>query len=234
MVSRLPQFTVSGMYAASPSPRSSIQRAFGIAALLASLAGANIALAGELSKRDCRAGDWHKIGYADGRVGIEPHAMTAHTARCESFGLSIDAETYLAGWADGIAQFCTEESGFEAGAQGARYANPCPTHLTADFRDGYQTGRQVHLAESEIAELEAMVLELSRELTRITDAQDESETHLVLDDGSATDRYRWLEEIKFLARERAQTEGELNSLDLEIESRKEHLELLRTSIASAH
>ncbi len=206
----------------------------GVVVLLTGLAFAHAASAGELAKRDCLAGDWHKIGYADGRVGIEPHAFTAHTTRCESFGLSVDAESYLAGWADGIVQFCTEESGFDVGARGSRYANPCPAHLTADFRDGYQTGRQVHLAEAEIAELEAMVLELSRELTLIAEAQEASETHLVLDDGSATDRYRWLEEIKFLARERAQTEGELNALDLEIESRKEHLELLRTSIASAH
>ncbi|NJN51287.1 MAG: DUF2799 domain-containing protein [Gammaproteobacteria bacterium] len=185
----------------------------------------------ELSKAECRTGDWQKIGVSDGRAGVEPHAITLHTTRCEGFGFAADASAYLAGWNEGIAQHCTQENGYELGAQGQRYRNPCPVPLNAEFSDGFQTGRQVHLAEAEIAELEAMVLELSEELTRITQEQQETETHLVLGDATATERYRWLEETKFLARERAQAEGELNALDLEIESRKEHLELLRTSLA---
>ncbi len=203
------------------------------AALMASLLLAMPTYA-ELSARDCRAGDWRAIGYQHGRSGLPQDGLTTPASRCAELGFTADADALARGWHEGIADYCTEENGFKLGAQGHRYHNPCTAAYAADFRDGYQTGRQVHLAEAEIAELESMVMEISAELARIADAQQETETHLIRGDASPTERYRWLEETKYLARERAQAESELNSLDLEIESRKEHLELLRTSLAAVN
>jgi hypothetical protein len=185
----------------------------------------------ELSARDCETGDWRVIGYQDGRNGLAADAFDGHAAQCQTLGFDADPEAHLLGWNEGIADFCSETNGFDLGAEGKRFRNPCPTPYSAAYRNGFQTGRQVYLAEAEIAELESMVVALSDELKRVTRAQQEAETQLIRGDASPTERYRWLEETKYLARERTQSETEINSLEIEIESRKEHLELLRTSIA---
>ncbi len=171
------------------------------------------------------------MGYADGRNG-QPSASDEHRAGCAARSIEVDVAAYELGWQEGIALYCTEESGFALGAAGARFSDPCPADLKADFRDGYQSGRQFQLAESEIAELESMVVELTDELGHVSAEERDAEAHLIRGDATATDRYRWLEGIKFLSRERSTLESEIDALEMEIESRKEHLELLRTGLVA--
>jgi hypothetical protein len=52
------------------------------------------------SEADCRGMNWHARGYADGFGGHPPQDLTLG-AVCSRFGITVDANRYLAGWRDG-------------------------------------------------------------------------------------------------------------------------------------
>jgi hypothetical protein len=54
----------------------------------------------DLSEADCRGTNWQARGYNDGFGGHPPQDLRLR-AVCSRFGVSADADRYLAGWREG-------------------------------------------------------------------------------------------------------------------------------------
>ncbi len=110
--------------------------------LLATLAIAACVAAPEERAAACRATDWHRYGVNDGRLGVAAAARDAKFADCRSLGTAADTTAYAAGRTEGLASFCTAESGYRQGHAGRRYRKVCPPALEPDFLHGYELGRR--------------------------------------------------------------------------------------------
>lgn len=51
-------------------------------------------------------------------------------------------EQYEAGRREGLMIYCTEQRGFDEGKAGRPYGSACPDEVAADYRDGWQRGRE--------------------------------------------------------------------------------------------
>jgi len=186
-----------------------------------------------VSEPQCVAGDWQTLGYRDGSQGLDPARLLAHQEACGEHGVEPDRDAYIEGWHEGVASFCSPENGFELGIAGAAYRNVCPVQLSGEFHTAYYAGRQLFMAESEIAELEELLVERSNEQSRVATTLAVIEDRLVRAEATADDRYQWLVEAKALVREERDLESEIDALEIEIQSRKDDLVLLRQSLADA-
>ncbi len=200
------------------------------------LAGPLLALGGcaSLSKSQCLASDWQTIGYRDGVSGTQSTALMRHQNACVKHGVVPDREAYLAGWRDGVAQYCQPANGFATGEAGNGFSNVCPPHLQDAFRAAYQDGRQLHLARSE---LNALHQGISQRESRLKEIKAElAETAGAMLDGSSTvaDRAAMLVTAKDLAEEQGRLNAEIEELRADAAVQAERLEHLQQSLAYSH
>lgn len=101
-----------------------------------------------LSKQQCEAGDWARMGRED---AIEGRAIKkryeTYRKDCSEHGIAVDKEKYLAGYEAGAAEFCTEANGRWFARAGKVYEETCPSRLSENFLRGYTPARRVYLAE---------------------------------------------------------------------------------------
>jgi hypothetical protein len=62
--------------------------------------------------------------------------------------------------------FCSESKGFELGYQGQAYRQVCPPEFEAEFRAGYEKGRELYQYESEIASLHSQLKNIERKIRK--------------------------------------------------------------------
>ncbi|MFN0024321.1 MAG: DUF2799 domain-containing protein [Parvularculaceae bacterium] len=119
-------------------------------AAMAALAALTTACAGGMSGSDCAAADWASLGFADGRSGARPKASEARLKACASQGYAVDRAAYDAARAQGLATYCTDTGGFDAGRTGTEYFGVCPSARETAFLAGFKAGeglRALVLAE---------------------------------------------------------------------------------------
>lgn len=189
--------------------------------------------ASSLSESQCLANDWETIGYRDGLSGTQSTALMRHMDACMKHGVSPDRESYLAGWRDGVEQYCQPGNGFAAGERGAGYANVCPAHLERAFHAAYQDGRQLYLAQQDVNEVvraidhrEARLREVKAELAAIAGAMVDGES-------TAAERTEMLLTAKDLAQEQGQINAEIRDLREDLAMKSQRLEDLRHTLAFA-
>ncbi len=90
----------------------------------------------------CRTVDWREYGRNDGRLGVPSGERAELFAECGELGLPPDRAAYAEGRSEGLAAYCTLESGYEAGRQGRRYRGVCPPEMEITFLQGYEQGRE--------------------------------------------------------------------------------------------
>ena len=186
-----------------------------------------------LSESQCLASDWQTIGYRDGLGGVQSSALMKHQNACMKHGVVPDRESYLAGWREGVEQYCQPHNGFSAGESGSGYSNVCPPHLQDAFHAAYRDGRQLYLARSEVASLyreidarEYRLREIKAELAAIAGGMLDSES-------TTADRATMLITAKDLALEQGELERELEGLRTEAAIKAERLEHLQHTLAFA-
>ena len=186
-----------------------------------------------LSESQCIASDWQTVGYRDGVSGTQSSQLLKHQNACVKHGIVPDRQAYLAGWDDGVEQYCQPRNGFAAGERGVQRANVCPSHLQSAFYAAYKEGRQLYLARSEISGMQQSISQKENRLKQIKSQIVEVELHLI--DGATTplERRHLLEETKLLAQEQGKLETEIQSLKVEVAVKAEHLENLRQVLALA-
>lgn len=89
-----------------------------LAALMASLALLLAGCASNIPVEDCKEEDWFQAGHKDGARGVAPKPPTEHAAACAKAGVTLDTSAYPSGWQEGIAEFCTPNSGWREGVLG--------------------------------------------------------------------------------------------------------------------
>lgn len=152
-------------------------------ALVAALAGF-AALSGceTMSAEECASAEWGQLGYRDAdNNGQDRFADRAES--CAEKGFGADAESYRAGWSEGIRAFCQPYRGFAFARGGGSFNGSCPGDLDQGFRYAYNDGRRVYdvqqdinEARSEISRYESRRRELDDDLHELEDGLEAATT----------------------------------------------------------
>lgn len=186
-----------------------------------------------VSQSQCYAGDWETLGYRDGSNGIPASRLLDHQDACVPHGVVPDRESYLAGWRDGVVEYCRPSNGFAVGEQGYVYDNVCPEQLRIDFERAYRAGRQIHLTRVAVDDLEQMIGEKNVRLAQIKQELVTSATDQLNPVLSPAQRVELLSWTQRLVEEKAAIERELPSLHAALAEKSAQLASLQTSMASA-
>lgn len=184
-----------------------------------------------LSESQCLASDWQTVGYRDGMSGIQSSQLLKHQNACVKHGIVPDRNAYLAGWEEGVAQYCQPNNGFNAGERGASYSNVCPDNLKDSFYEAYQDGRRLFLAHSEINNLSRSISQKEYRLKQIKSQITSTEARLVDDVTPAIQRRELLEITKDLAQEQGRLQAEIQDLTVDVAVKTERLQRLRQTLA---
>ena len=142
---------------ASQSPRT------GAGLLTVAMLVLSVLLAGcaSLSEDQCRSGRWRDVGARDGRAGYPTERLLAHREACEEYGIAPLEDDYLAGYNEGLLQYCTPASAVREGLAGRSYQNVCPPPITNAFSAlhagayaVWQARQEVDFAHRELDRLE--------------------------------------------------------------------------------
>ena len=182
-----------------------------------------------LTQNQCVAGDWQTVGYRDGATGASSTRLLTHQEACGEYGIIPSREAYLAGWHNGIADYCNPDNAYELGLRGRTATSLCPSHLRAAFADAYSDGYRQYKVRQEILDLERSLdahqqrlLAIKHEIVTVSSAQ-------LLPDLSAQERIELLAEFEALLAERSAILDAIPELEaqlLEAESRLTHVEQL--------
>ena len=119
-----------------------------IAAVVA--AAALSACATGMGKDECVTADWRTIGYEDGLHGYPADRIGAHRVACAKHQVAPNLAAYTEGRQRGLVEYCQPKNGFRVGLHGGGYANVCSGATEQSFVNGYQWGRQIYEARSEL------------------------------------------------------------------------------------
>lgn len=201
--------------------------------VLAGPLAALLALSGcaSLSESQCLASDWKTIGYRDGLSGAQSSQLLRHQNACMKHGVAPDRETYLAGWNEGVYQYCDSGNAFNVGERGAAYNNVCPAEMRESFNAAYQEGRRLYLAQSEINSLNRAIDQREMRLKEIKDEMAAIAGYMIDAESTPGERAEMLLETKDLAEEQGRLENEIQDLRMDVAVKTERLENLRLSLA---
>ena len=185
-----------------------------------------------LSEHQCLAGDWQTVGFNDGANGVDHTALLRHQEACGRFQVVPDRVTYLAGWNEGIARYCTADNGFAIGRAGQSLRRVCPESMSADFQLAYDDGRAIFDAERRVRQLERSINDAEARLLEIDDdvlavAAAQIDPNLTADERAAL-----FVEIKSLQEERERIETDLPILLAELDDARLAFEAVERGLAS--
>jgi hypothetical protein len=124
-------------------------------AIMLGLAAAGLFLGcATLSREQCLQADWHELRYRDGSMGSPRALFQKHQDACLEHGVQAERDAYFSGRQEGLAVYCTYDSGFSQGRSGNLYRYVCPPELESEFTAGYDRGHEIYAYESQIASLE--------------------------------------------------------------------------------
>jgi hypothetical protein len=163
-----------------------------------------------MTKEQCQSADWKAYGYTDGAKGKATTNFKTYAQACGDHGVKSDFDRYLIGHKQGVAVFCSFESGYQAGTENYRYQGICKSHNEADFLRGLAKGKKLYQARQDLRSEEREVSRLGKAIDEKRRLQEINE-ELIVDDGTTEDRRRLLiQENKQLAREIEQLDGLLH------------------------
>jgi len=185
-----------------------------------------------LSESQCLASDWKTIGYRDGLNGAQSSVLLRHQNACMKHGVMPDREAYLAGWHEGVAQYCDAGNGFNVGERGAAYSNVCPREMQEAFYSAYQEGRRLYLAQSEINDINRAITQKELRLKEIKAELASMAADMIDGDATPGARAEMLLNAKDLAQEQGQLEEEIEVLKADEAVKVERLKHLRHAVAT--
>ena len=179
-----------------------------------------------LDKDECMLADWHLIGYQDGVAGKSATQVGEYREDCAKHAVVPDLDAYRAGRTEGLQQYCKADNGYRLGNAGRGFAAVCPTALEADFRDAYNTGRQLYLARSAVNNTHARINNRKQELSNLKDSRAQKLSALIADGIKADQRVMILHDLSELQQELRSVEEEIVDLELDLEDKQAHLDNL--------
>lgn len=107
-----------------------------------------------LSKEECLVVDWREVGFSDASRGHTQARVAEHRSACAEAKVTVNLDQYNSGFAQGLKNYCTANTGFNLGAKGAGYPSQCIENTFPKVRFGYQEGQAVHSVQRERNEVE--------------------------------------------------------------------------------
>ncbi|MCA8890174.1 MAG: DUF2799 domain-containing protein [Parvularculaceae bacterium] len=187
--------------------------------------------ASSMSALDCADADWRALGEADGRAGELISAFEDRAKSCESHKVQPDPIAYQLGRVDGLAELCTPDGGFAAGAAGLEYKGVCPKPAEPAFLAKFHTGHQLfeltQARDTAVADLEKATKALDRHYYNLRVARNRVENPNL----SPGDRELARQDVDYHQREISRIEYDLPTLNADIESARMALDAFQESLA---
>lgn len=90
-----------------------------------------------IKEEDCNQANWRELGKADAMAGLEKQ-LDKYQKACSAFGVSPSVEDYRLGYAQGVEEHCTYQTGYELGRQGGKLEKACEVEV--EYAKGYVKG----------------------------------------------------------------------------------------------
>ena len=122
-----------------------------------------------MSESECLNADWRQVGHNDGLEGRRQTQLARHYDACIRFGITPDRDQYMEGRETGLAVYCTQDSGYWEGRNGAGYQRVCPANSEPAFMAGYRAGQSVYDAVEEIRSIRGQMESAKAGIDRLED-----------------------------------------------------------------
>jgi hypothetical protein len=184
-----------------------------------------------MSREECETADWFTVGHSDGKQGRPTQDVERHQKACSKHGISLDMETYLDGWDDGVLRYCTRDGGFKAGSSGGKYAGVCPADLEDEFLIAYNDGHHLYELRSKADGIESDISWREERIRKIDDKLETFHRNLYSSGKTEEDRKKIRKRIKELTKERRELREkvvdlryDLRRADAKYEDYRSHVE----------
>jgi len=185
--------------------------------------GAGCAATPTVSENQCRAGDWQTIGYRDGVRGFDSSYLLRHQEACGEFAIVPERNLYLAGWQEGLLNYCTADNGFQQGLQGRSINGVCRAGLREPYASAHADGRALYVARRDVSRWQQTLLNQQKRLEQIKQEIIGVTTAQLQPDLTAEERLRLLSTLEDLADERAELKAELPRTEQALMDAEDHL-----------
>ena len=96
-----------------------------------------------MSESECVNADWREVGRNDGLEGKRAEELVRYQDACLQYGVTPDGDAYAEGREEGLATYCTPDTGYWEGRYGGSYRQVCPPSTARDFLEAYRAGQGV-------------------------------------------------------------------------------------------
>jgi hypothetical protein len=184
-----------------------------------------------VSENQCVAGDWRTLGYSDGSYGYRSNRLLQHQDACVRHGIIPDRFEYMAGWEQGVREYCEPNNGFSAGTQGYSYENVCPAELRSEFLKAYNDGRELYLARQEVGDLERQLWQRRERLEQVKSEMVSVAAGQLNGELAAAERIELASRLQRLHEEKGRLNGEISDIGVELALKTSELEKLDQALA---
>lgn len=102
-----------------------------------------------LSKEECLVVDWREVGFSDASQGYTQARVAEHRSACAEAKVTVNLDQYNSGFAQGLKNYCTANTGFNLAAKGAGYPSQCIENTFPQVRVAYIEGQAVYIVQRE-------------------------------------------------------------------------------------
>jgi hypothetical protein len=185
-----------------------------------------------LDKDECMLADWRLIGYQDGVAGKSATQIGEYREDCAKHAVVPDLDAYRAGRHEGLQQYCTSSNGYRLGNAGRGFATVCPTALEGDFRDGYNTGRELYLARSAVNKTHSHIKQRKQTLSNLEKGRAQKLAALIADGLKSDQRVMIVYELNEVQQEMNSVEDEIVDLEYDLANQQHRLDHLSRNSAN--
>ena len=209
----------AGEYGSSVSV--TLMRCLTLFAILLGLSGC-----ATMNREQCQVADWRLIGFQDGVLGKTASTIGEYSRDCAGHAVVPDLDAWLAGRDEGLLQYCTEDSGFRLGQAGRGYNGVCPASGDMVFRNGYEDGRAIYLARSQLSTTHSKIYKRRYEVDALEEDKHDKLSALVQDGLGSAQRVTLLYEIHEIDTEIDLVEHEIDDLERDLALQQARLDQL--------
>jgi len=177
-----------------------------------------------LDKDECMLADWRLIGYQDGVAGKSATVVGEYREDCAKHAVVPDLDAYRAGREEGLQQYCKVDNGYRLGNAGRGFPVVCPTALEGDFRDAYNTGRELYLARSAVNRTHSRIDNRKQTLSTLESNRAQKLAALISDGLKTDQRVMILYDINELQQDMDSVEDEIVDLESDLEDQQARLD----------
>ncbi len=176
-----------------------------------------------LDKDECRAADWHVIGYEDGSRGYLANRIGDHRKACAEHGVSPDFQAYNAGRAQGLTHYCIPYRGYRLGVSGHRYNGVCAGYNEPLFLVAYQHGLELFRARKRLQYLRNELQRQHQHHIHLKKSLKEKEDLLISGKLSKADARQTLKETRDITIEMGTVQENIHDLEHQVEQQSHHV-----------